>query len=252
MSPETNAGGKELKGSPEPMRFDRSEMIRTAGYLGAAMLVSGLLRYSIQGVIQTFSEILMIAGGVLVLVAIVLNFRLIIGFFTRRSSKLGTNAAVITLAVLAILGLVNFLGERHHKRFDLTTEKLFTLSDQTRNIVKGVKQDVKIIRFDKQKDPEVDDRVAEYVSLNRHISYQNVDPAGTSRGCQGIRSRARGPGDRVQRKPQGAAGGDQRRRFHRRHFEGDQRQSEYGVLRGRPRRKIAERSRAIRLQKRGR
>ncbi len=160
------------------MRFDRTEMIRTAGYLGAAMLVSGLLRYSIQGVIQVFSEVLMIAGGVLVLAAIVLNFRQIIGFFTRRSSKLGTNAAVITLAVLAILGLVNFLGERHHKRFDLTTEKLFTLSDQTRNIVKGVKQDVKIIRFDKQKDPEVDDRAAEYVSLNRHISYQNIDPVG--------------------------------------------------------------------------
>ncbi len=176
MSGEANTGNKEQKGSSSQMKFDRNELIRTAGYLGAAMLVSGLLRYSIQGVFQLFSEILLIAGGVLVLIAIIFNFRLIIAFFTRRSSKLGTNAAVITLAVLAILGLVNFLGERHHKRFDLTTEKLFTLSDQTRNIVKGVKQDVKILRFDKQKDQDAADRVAEYASVNRHISFQNVDP----------------------------------------------------------------------------
>ncbi len=158
------------------MKFDRQEFFRTMGYLGAAMLVAGLLRYSIQGVHLWFSTTLMIAGGVLVLVAFILNWRAILSYFTKRSSKLGTNTFVMALAVLAILALVNFLGMKHHKRFDLTVEKLYTLSDQTRNVAKAVTKDVKIIRFAKQPDQELADRAAEYVSVNHHISYQLVDP----------------------------------------------------------------------------
>ncbi len=35
------------------------------------------------------------------------------GFWRRRSTQAGTNAAVSVLAVLVILGLVNFLGDRY-------------------------------------------------------------------------------------------------------------------------------------------
>jgi len=45
----------------------------------------------------------------------------------RRSTKVGTNALAVTLAVLAILGLINFLGTRYHLRTDLTETRLFTL-----------------------------------------------------------------------------------------------------------------------------
>jgi len=147
-----------------------------AGMIGAACLIAALLRYTIQGEWMRTSEILLIAGGVLVLAAIVLDFRGIVAFFSKRSSRLGTNTTILSLSVFAILAALNFVGYRHHKRIDLTTEKLFTLSDQTHKIVGGLKQDVNIVRFAKSPDTQLDDLMAEYKNLSPHIKYQTVDP----------------------------------------------------------------------------
>lgn len=158
------------------MKFDRQELFRTIGWLGAAMAVAGGIRYSIQGELLLTSKILLIGGGVLLLAGIVFNYRAIAQFFSRRSSKLGTNTIILAVAVLAILGFLNFLGFRHHKRFDLTTEKLYTLSDQTERIVRGLQKDVSVIRFAKTPDQALNDQMAEYVNLSRHMHYQQVDP----------------------------------------------------------------------------
>ncbi|MFY9689541.1 MAG: Gldg family protein [Candidatus Acidiferrales bacterium] len=144
--------------------------------IGAACLIAGYLRYTIQGEWLRTAEILAIGGGVLLLVGIVLGFRGILAFFSKRSSRLGTNATILAVAVLAILVIVNFVGYRHHKRFDLTTEKLYTLSDQTRKIVRGLTQDVNIVRFAKLPDAQFDDLMTEYKNLSPHIKYQTVDP----------------------------------------------------------------------------
>jgi ABC-type uncharacterized transport system involved in gliding motility auxiliary subunit len=80
------------------------------------------------------------------------------------------------VAVIAIFGLLNFVGYRHHKRFDLTTEKLYSLSDQTRKVISGLQTDVKVLKFSKQPDQELADRMAEYRTFSKHISYELVDP----------------------------------------------------------------------------
>jgi ABC-type uncharacterized transport system involved in gliding motility auxiliary subunit len=144
--------------------------------IGAACLIAGYLRFSIQGEWLRTSEILAIGGGLLLLAGIALGFQGILAFFSKRSSRLGTNTTILGAAVLAILVIVNFVGYRHHKRFDLTTEKLYTLSDQTRKIVKDLTQDVTIVRFAKLPDAQFDDLMTEYKNLSPHIKYENVDP----------------------------------------------------------------------------
>ena len=135
------------------------------------------MRYTLQGErLQPFSKILLIAGGVLFLLAIVFGYREIFGFFGKRSSKLGTNAFTLILSVVVILGLINFLGYRHHKRIDLTSEKLYTLSDQSKRIVSGLKQDVEVIRFAKTPETEFKDLMTEYTSLSPRLHYREVDP----------------------------------------------------------------------------
>ncbi|MGA3293831.1 MAG: Gldg family protein [Candidatus Acidiferrales bacterium] len=158
------------------MKQQRLGWAEFAGTIGVACLISGYVRYTIQNEWTHTSEALLIAGGVLVLASVVLGFRGILAFFSKRSSRLGTNTGVLALAVLAILVILNFLGFRHHKRFDLTSEKLFTLSDQTRKIVSGLQQDVTIVRFAKTPDTQLDDLMAEYRNLSSHIKFQNVDP----------------------------------------------------------------------------
>ena len=161
------------------MKWDRRELARLAGALGLALLIAGYVRYTVLEQFQLTNKILLIAGGVLVLAWIVLDFRTLIEFFSKRSSKLGTNTSVLVIAVLAILIFVNYLGFRHHKTFDLTSEKLYTLSDQTKKIVKPIKSDVDIFLFAKSTDPQVlqlRDQMSEYENLNPHIHFRVVDP----------------------------------------------------------------------------
>jgi ABC-type uncharacterized transport system involved in gliding motility auxiliary subunit len=158
------------------MKVDRSELARTGASIGIALLFAGYVYYVRQGGLLWPAKTLLIAGGVLLLAAIVLGFRGILGFFSQRSSQLGTNTMVLSLAVIAILGLLNFAGARHPKRIDLTTEKLYTLSDQTKHVLGDLKNDVTIVRFDKTADPALDDLMAEYKNLTPHLKFQNVDP----------------------------------------------------------------------------
>ena len=158
------------------MKWDREELARFIGTMGVAMLIAGYLRYSIQGELLTFSKVVLVLGGLFVVASLVIGFRYFIRFFSKRSSRLGTNTTILTVAVIAILIVVNFAGFRHHKRFDLTTEKLYTLSGQTRQIVGGLQKDVTIVRFDKSRNPAIDDQMAEYTSLSRHLKFENIDP----------------------------------------------------------------------------
>jgi len=49
--------------------------------------------------------------------------------------------------VLAILVLINYLGTRHHKRFDFTQTKLHSLSDQSIKVVKALREDLQVKAF---------------------------------------------------------------------------------------------------------
>jgi len=158
------------------MKWDRAELARTGATLGVALLIAGYVYYVRQGGLLLPAKILVITGGMFLLAAIVLGFPSILGFFSRRSSQLGTNTTILSLAVIAILGVLNFAGARHPKRFDLTTEKLYTLSDQTKRVVGGLQNDITIVRFDKTADPALDDLMVEYKNLSPHLKFQNVDP----------------------------------------------------------------------------
>ena len=164
------------------MKFDRKKMIQVSGSVGLLLLVAGYVIYSIQEQLQIASEVVLILGGVLILLWIVLDFGSLAGFFSKRSSRLGTNTAVLVIAVLAILVFVNYLGYRHHKTFDLTSEKLYTLSDQTKKIIKPIRTDVQVYMFAKTAGPEgqevqaMKDQMAEYTDENHHIQFTVIDP----------------------------------------------------------------------------
>lgn len=158
------------------MKWTRNEWAELIASIGVAAIIGGYVRYSYQGELLLFSKILLIGGGVLLVGGIVLGFGGILKFFSRRSSQLGTNTTILSLAVLAILGILNFVSYRHHKRFDLTSEKLYTLSDQTKKVVRGLSQDITVVRFAKSPNTQLNDLMTEYKNLSPRIKFENVDP----------------------------------------------------------------------------
>ena len=75
-------------------------------------------------------------------------------FWQRRSTQVGSGALVSTIAMLVILGLLNFLSVRNLYRVDLTDTGRFTLSPETQEVLKNIKQPLTLYVFDKQQMPE--------------------------------------------------------------------------------------------------
>jgi ABC-type uncharacterized transport system involved in gliding motility auxiliary subunit len=70
----------------------------------------------------------------------------------QRQVRFGATAGLYTLIVIAILVAINYLAQtpRFNKTFDTTSNKRFTLSDETVKVVKGLKQDATISYFDRK------------------------------------------------------------------------------------------------------
>jgi len=119
----------------------------------------------------------LIAALALVLLHLILRWEDVARGLGRRQLKYGTNTALLVLAVLGILGAANYLVVRHPKRFDLTKDQRYSLSDQTRKVVAGLKDDVKITYFQRQRDmARGQDRLKEYQALSPRIKVEFVDP----------------------------------------------------------------------------
>jgi gliding motility-associatede transport system auxiliary component len=165
------------------MKIDRQEIYRLAGFVGVAMTLAGFFRYIILGIwvgegfIGKLTPALLIIGAVLVVVSAVFNFGAIIGFFRGRQGKLSANTVVLSVAVLALVVVANYLGFRHHKRFDLTAEGLYSISDQTKKVVANLSKDVKVIYFNKEDNQRFSDLMKEYKYAGPRLSFERIDGA---------------------------------------------------------------------------
>src|SRR5215472_2042804 len=66
-----------------------------------------------------------------------------------RQTKYAAYASTYIVVILAVLVAVNFLANRYDKSYDSTSNKQFSLSDQTKKVVTGLKGDVHITYFDR-------------------------------------------------------------------------------------------------------
>ncbi|MBF2046020.1 MAG: Gldg family protein [Elainella sp. C42_A2020_010] len=115
-------------------------------------------------------------GGVLLLLWLLTSGFTQASFWNRRSTQAGTNALIATLAVLAILGFVNFLAVRYNTRVDLTENQIFTLAPQTQDVLRELDQPVKAWIF--SPNPSAADRqlLDNYRRETEQFSFEFVDP----------------------------------------------------------------------------
>ncbi|MEL6780445.1 MAG: Gldg family protein [Cyanobacteria bacterium J06597_16] len=99
-----------------------------------------------------------------------------VGFWQRRSTQAGTNAAVSIASVFIILGLINFLGVRYDSRTDLTEGQLLTLSPASQEVVQNLETPVETLIFDAVPNPTDQQLLDNYRRFNPDFTYRYIDP----------------------------------------------------------------------------
>ena len=94
-----------------------------------------------------------------------------------RQTKYGAYAAAYILVVLAIVVVANVLADRYNKSLDTTSNKQYSLSDQTKKIIGGLKQNATITYFNQStRFQQGKDVLDEYANLSPKIHIEYVDP----------------------------------------------------------------------------
>jgi ABC-type uncharacterized transport system involved in gliding motility auxiliary subunit len=94
-----------------------------------------------------------------------------------RQTRYTAYATVYILVVLAVLAAANWLANRHNKSVDTTSNKRYSLSDQTIKIVKNLKEDVTIMLFDESRSyQQAKDLLDRYDNLSPKLTVQYIDP----------------------------------------------------------------------------
>jgi ABC-type uncharacterized transport system involved in gliding motility auxiliary subunit len=94
-----------------------------------------------------------------------------------RQTRYTGYAAAYTVVVLAILAAVNFLGNRYDKSYDSTSNKQFSLSDQTIKLVKSLKTDATLTYFgDSGSFQTAKDTLDRYSDLSPKVHTVFLDP----------------------------------------------------------------------------
>jgi len=98
-------------------------------------------------------------------------------FLQARQTKYAAYAATYILIILGVLSTINVLANRYNKSYDTTSNKRYSLSEQTAKVVKGLKQDANITYFaQSSRFREARDQLDLYANLSPKVHVKYVDP----------------------------------------------------------------------------
>jgi ABC-type uncharacterized transport system involved in gliding motility auxiliary subunit len=147
------------------------------GWLGAGLVFAGAAIRFLYPAWEQYVNYLVLGGLAGVLVYMAGQWRDIAAAFSTRQARYGTLAGVSVLVVLGILIAVNYIGARQNKRWDLTANKAFSLSDQSRNVLTGLDDSLRIMVFAQEPEfPRYRDRLAEYEYTSNRVTTEYIDP----------------------------------------------------------------------------
>ncbi len=151
------------------------------GLIGVILLAFAAVAFALTRGSTVFDKIYIAVhgvGGVLALIAYLStgleNLREFLG---ERSTRYGTSTVLASLIFIGILAILNFLAYRHNHRFDLTSERVFSLSPQSVQVLNGLTNDLRMEGFvEGGTNPELDDLLKKYSAASNRVSHRLIDP----------------------------------------------------------------------------
>jgi ABC-type uncharacterized transport system involved in gliding motility auxiliary subunit len=126
------------------------KLLRYGNYFFLVLLLVGAALWISYGLASGRGKI-GLALLALAVVGLVVYFAGNISQFKTKNSRLNfifaSNLALVVLLIVAIVAAINYLGVKVHQRFDLTTGKTHSISDQSVQVARNLKKDLLIKAF---------------------------------------------------------------------------------------------------------
>ena len=97
----------------------------------------------------------------------------------QKNLRYGTNSVIFTIAVVGVVILINLMLGSSKLKWDLTRDKIYSLSEEGKNALKDVNEEVEILFFAEPSDSiamDVNQLYENMHSVNNKISMQILDP----------------------------------------------------------------------------
>ncbi|HLH32531.1 MAG TPA: Gldg family protein [Terriglobia bacterium] len=153
------------------------DQLKKADILGLAIVAGSLIAYSVRSVWSIYQTIAVVIGAILIVASLAVKSDEIRVGLGRRSTRFGANSAASIFFLIGILAFVNYLGAQHVKRIDTTTEKIYSLSDESSKVAQQINQDLHIRAFYSGGEYAPAKEVLDlFKAKNNKISYEFIDP----------------------------------------------------------------------------
>ncbi len=153
-----------------------SKLLQKLDTVGLLLLVGAAIYYSVAGVWDKWSIALALLGTISIAAGLVANYKQILQTLGKRSTKYFTNYVVSVLLVLALVSGVNYFGQRHSKRWDLTGAGRYTLAPQTTQILGKLNATLDIKAFFPGGNyPPLQELLSQYRAASRYVRFEILD-----------------------------------------------------------------------------
>jgi ABC-type uncharacterized transport system involved in gliding motility auxiliary subunit len=155
-----------------------SKIAGVIGWVGTALVFGAVAIRFLRPEWMQYGTYMTWAGLVCILLYMAGQWRDVVSFYGRKQARYGTMSVVSILVAIGILVAVNYLGARQNKRWDLTENQAFSLSDQTKRILRDLDAPVQFTVYDKDVDfDRYRDRLGsyDYESDKVNVEYVDVD-----------------------------------------------------------------------------
>ena len=156
-----------------------SIMSATAGI--ASVVLGGSIYFAFEG-LSGLSLWGILVGSALIFLAILISPRAIAIFIVGRRGRYGVNAAALTIAFFVIVLVVNFIMYTNPTRIDVTATRVFSLSQQTIQVLDELDTEVMANAFfvsadtDNSVRQQAEDLLNEFSRKTPNFQYRFLDP----------------------------------------------------------------------------
>jgi ABC-type uncharacterized transport system involved in gliding motility auxiliary subunit len=146
------------------------------GWIGTALVFGAVAIRFLRPEWNQYAQWGAWAGLACLLIYMAGQWRDVRTFYTGRQARYGTMSIVGVLVFLGIVVAINYLAVRQNKRWDLTSNQFYSLSDQTVKILQTLDAPVKLTVYDRETEfDRFRDRLDEYAYQSRNITVEYVD-----------------------------------------------------------------------------